>query len=90
MRGENTMAILERLLDPASGTLSAKTAKEVLDLTFPESDQKRLEELADKSTAGTLTAEEGKEYDGYIEAADFLSLLQSKARLSLKQHTPAA
>lgn len=84
------MSILERLLDPTSGTLSAKTAQEVLDLTFPESDQQRLEELAEKSTAGTLTAEEAKEYDGYIEAADFLSLLQSKARLSLKQHTSAA
>jgi hypothetical protein len=84
------MSILERLLDPTSGTLSAKTAHEVLDLTFPESDQQRLEELAEKSTAGTLTPEECKEYDGYIEAADFLSLLQSKARLSLKQHTSAA
>jgi hypothetical protein len=90
MLGESTLSILERLLDPTSGNLSAKTAKEVLDLTFPEADQKRLEELAQKSTAGTLSAEESKEYDGYIEAADFLSLLQSKARLSLKQHTSAA
>jgi hypothetical protein len=50
--------------------------------------QARLEELADKSTAGQLTAEERAEYTTAVAAIEFISVLQSKARRLLSQ-TPA-
>ena len=46
--------------------------------------QARLGELADKSNRGVLTPAEAEEYDGYIAAADLLSLWHSKARLEPK------
>jgi hypothetical protein len=62
----------------------------VLQLQFPESDQARMSELAAKSNEGVLTPAEAGEYDGYIAAADVLSIWKSKARLSMRQHPSAA
>ena len=45
--------------------------------------QARLEELADKSTEGTLTDAEREEYEAYVSAIDFLTVLQAKARAML-------
>jgi len=42
-----------------------------------------MRELAIKSNHRTLTPQEADEYDGYIAAADLLSLWHSKARLAL-------
>lgn len=90
MHGETTLAILRRVLDLNSGDLPAALAEAVLQIHFAESDQTRLGELASKSSRGTLTVEEAEEYDGYIAAADLLSLWKSKARLALKPHSSAA
>jgi len=49
-----------------------------------------MSELAAKSNEGTLTAVEAGEYDGYIAAADLISIWKSKARLSMRQHPSAA
>jgi len=42
--------------------------------------QARIEELADKSTAGQLSPDERAEYETYIAASSFIAILQSKAR----------
>ncbi len=42
--------------------------------------QARIEELADKSTEGQLTAEERSEYEGYVRANKFVAILQRQAR----------
>ena len=49
--------------------------------------QQRLEELAEKSTEGALTESERTEYEQYVEAIDFISILQSKARRFLAHRT---
>ena len=90
MNGETTIAILRRVLDLNSGGLPVALAEAILQIRLAESDQTRLGELALKSSQGTLTAEEAEEYDGYIAAADLLSLWKSKARLALKPHSSAA
>jgi hypothetical protein len=90
MAGETTLSILRRLIDAGQGHLSAGAAEAVLQIRFADSDQTRMAELASKSNRGELSAEEAEEYDGYIGAADLLSLWKSKARLSLKQHPSAA
>ena len=42
--------------------------------------QKRIEELAAKSTEGQLTEEERTEYEGYVRANKFVAILQRQAR----------
>jgi hypothetical protein len=89
MIGESGLSIFRRLIDSAAGNLSPGAAEAVLRLHFPVADQARVDELATKSNQGTLTPVEAEEYDGYIAAADLLSLWQSKARLFLKHHSTA-
>jgi hypothetical protein len=90
MSGDTALSVLRRLIDPAQGDLSPGAAEAVLQLGFDPADQTRIEALASKSNLGTLTSEEAEEYDGYIAAADLLSLWKSKARLSQKHHSTAA
>jgi hypothetical protein len=90
MTSETALAILRRLIDSRSGGLSAPQAEAVLEMRFAETDQARMGELAIKSNQGTLSPGEAEEYDGYIAAADLLSLWHSKARLALKPHSTAA
>jgi hypothetical protein len=87
---ETVQSILRRLIESTSGGLTKGMAEAILELKFSENDQARVSELGDKSNAGTLTTEEGQEYDNYIAAANLLSLWKSKARLALKQHSSAA
>ena len=89
MTGETALSIFRRLIESDPGHLSRGAAEAILGLHFPQADQTRVEELADKSNQGVLTTAEADEYDGYIAAADVLSLWKSKARLSLKQSVVA-
>jgi hypothetical protein len=77
--------ILERLIVPDAATLSADAARSLLQLDFPASDHARVEALSAKAQQGTLTKAERSELEEYIRVSDLLALLQSKARLSLKQ-----
>jgi hypothetical protein len=64
----------------------------VLELVFPDkadailnfrpdpSLQKRIDELAEKSNEGELTADELSEYGGYVRANNFIAILQRQAR----------
>lgn len=84
MTGETALSIFRRLIETDPGHLSRGAAEAILGLHFPQADQMRVEELAVKCNHGTLTTAEAEEYDGYIAAADVLSLWKSKARQSLK------
>ena len=41
-------------------------------------------QLAERSEAGALTAEEKIEFDGYLHLGNLLAVLQSKARVAVK------
>lgn len=84
MTGETALSIFRRLIESDPGHLSRGAAEAILGLHFPQADQARVEQLAVKNNQGILTAAEAEEYDGYIAAADVLSLWKSKGRLSLK------
>jgi hypothetical protein len=84
MQGENTIAILRRLIDSGTGSVNPATARAVLDFHLSDADQSRMDELAAKSTQGSLTPSELEEYDAYIAAADLLSLWKSQARQALR------
>ena len=79
---------LARLLEPVGRSLTPDVARELVNLRADPTVQERLDELADKSTEGTLTDDERSEYETYIHAIDFISVLQAQARRLLKNTQP--
>jgi hypothetical protein len=82
--------ILQRVIAPERATLAPELARYVLTLNFPPADQARYAQLAERVQQGTLSAAEQVELDEYLNVNDFLSVVQSKARTSLKNHNSAA
>lgn len=80
MATATTATALNRMLDPLSRSLSVEAARAIVALEIDAALQDRIEELADRCNEGLLTPEERAEYDGYVEAAEILSLLKLKAR----------
>ena len=78
------VAILSRVLEPDKPTLSPTAARDLLALDFSPADKDRMRELSAKARAGTLTPAEQAETDNYERVGHLLSILQSKARRSLK------
>jgi hypothetical protein len=82
--------ILQRVIDPGQGSLPAEFARYVLTLDFPPADHERYAELADKAQRAALSVQEKAELDEYLDVNDFLMIVQSKARASLKRDNSAA
>jgi hypothetical protein len=83
-------AILERLIAPAEGHFSPDLAKHVLAMDFPPADRVRYTELATRARAAPLSADDRCELDEYLLPDMFLSLLHSKAKASVRAHSPDA
>ena len=81
-------SILDQLLTPVGDCLTPEVARHLVDLHASDDVQARLETLADKSTAGQLSAEERAEYATAVAAIEFISVLQAKARRVLRQSPP--
>jgi hypothetical protein len=79
--------IWARLVRANHAALSADLAKFLLSIDFAEEDEERMQELADRSSAGSLTIQERAEMDGYLHIANFLAVLQSNARVALKSRS---
>lgn len=75
--------ILTRVVLPENATFSRAVAEGVLALKFTPGDIERMNALAEKAREGTLTPAEQGETESYERVANFLSLLKSKARMSL-------
>ena len=76
-------AIWARLIESQPEDLTPDTARYLLRFRFLESDQARLQQLAERSQDGTLSEEEGREFDSYLHIGNLLAVMQSKARLVL-------
>ena len=85
---KNEADILSRVIAPSKPNLPLPMAEMILAFAFPNEDQERMNQLAHKVREGTLTGEEQDEVDAYERVGHFLSLLQSKARISLRQTEP--
>jgi hypothetical protein len=83
-------AILERVIEPARGSLTPDLARYILQLDFPPRDHERYISLSTKAQTGALTSAEEAELDDYLSIDAFLGIIQSKARHSLKKHNDAA
>ena len=76
--------ILARTIMPGEGNLPVEAARSILHFRLAQADYDRVNELAAKARADTLTTEERTELDEYERITCLVELMQSKARLSLK------
>ena len=83
----NHSTALNQLLEPLSQTLGVEAARSITSLTIDPAIQARIEELADRCNQGLLTESERAEYSGYVEGAEILALIKSKARRYLASHS---
>ena len=81
--------IPQNILEQLSHCLNPEAAQKLIELRADPKTQMRIDELAGKCNEGTLTPAEEEEYDAYIYAANFIGILQKKARARLAR-TPAA
>jgi hypothetical protein len=82
-------AVLDRLLEPVTQILTPGVAHDLAEMRADPQLQIRMDELAQKANRGLLTDAEAREYREYVEAIDFIGILQAKARLVLARITPA-
>ena len=80
------IAILSRVLEPEKPTLSPDAARSILAWDFRPEDRERMQKLAAKARAGTLSPEEEVEIESYEKAGHVLSLMKAKAKVSLKNN----
>jgi hypothetical protein len=77
-------SILEQMVDPITRTFTREAAEEIVNLRVDLETQRRIDELADKCSEGTLTSEERSEYQEYVSYFNLLSVLQGRAKTFLK------
>jgi hypothetical protein len=77
--------VLQRLLSPFGRILTPEVAQKLVSLRFDSKSQARLAKLAGKCNEGKLTDRERREYETYVNAIDFIAILQAKARTLLKR-----
>lgn len=75
---------LDNLFDPLSRCLDAESARRVAEFEVDPAVQARVDALAEGANEGMLTADEQAEYEAFINAADFISILKLKARRQLR------
>jgi hypothetical protein len=77
-------ATLDRLVEPVVRTFTPEVARALINLRADRQLQARMDELAEKCNEGKLTSDEREEYETSIRFANYLALLQAKARKLLK------
>jgi hypothetical protein len=83
-------ALLDRIIEPRHGGFSPEHARYVLSLDFSAEDHARFATLSEKAQSGTLSDQERADLDDLLAVNALLAILQAKARISLKKHSPAA
>jgi hypothetical protein len=74
---------LDSLLEPLSRCLDAESARRVIELRMDPAVQSRIDALAERANNGELGEDERAEYEAFINAGDFISILKLKARRHL-------
>lgn len=82
--------LLNDLLESFSACLTPGAAKRVIAFRADAKTQTRIEQLAEKCNEGELSDPERREYEAYVRAIDFISVLQAKARASLRKPRKAS
>jgi hypothetical protein len=82
---EREAAIWARLMQEQKSELSPEAARYLLSIELGAFDQDRLRHLAEISESGELNDEERAEFDSYLHVGNLLAVMQSKARVVLRQ-----
>jgi hypothetical protein len=77
--------LLDRLLDPLGDVLTPEVARKLANVRFDREVRTRIDRLARRCEAGDLSDEERREYEAYVDAIDFVAILQAKARAVLRR-----
>ena len=77
-------AIFERIVFPDEPGMNEAAARTILAMGFNPADRLRMQVLADKAKAGSLSPDEEIEIENYERVGHHLGILQSKARLALR------
>jgi hypothetical protein len=80
MSPSSPVAVLDQVFEPVTQCLTPDVARQIAALRASDSIQQRIDDLADKSSAGTLPVDERAEYETWVRAINFLGVLQAKAR----------
>ncbi|MBC8291146.1 MAG: hypothetical protein H8E37_12600 [Planctomycetes bacterium] len=75
----------DTILANLDGALTAQAAEGILSLRFSDPQQRQMRDLAQKARSGDLTDQERAEADSFERVSSLLGILQSKARISLRQ-----
>ena len=86
----NAFSVLNSLFDPSRPAFTEQGVRTLLALKSGKAEKARMEKLAAKANKGALTADERREYETWVRAGAFISLLQAKARLFRKKRASAA
>ena len=77
--------LLDQIIEPFAECLTQEAARKIVAIRADEELQQRVDALADKANAGTLTESEKSEYDRYLAAFHFMTILQARARRFIKR-----
>jgi hypothetical protein len=80
MTTEFDTTALERVLNPLASSLDRAGLESLVRFRADQQTQDRVDELAEKCNAGTLSAAEEREYDSYVETSRFIAVLKAEAR----------
>jgi len=83
MSTRQSSPVVDRLLDPVTQCLTTEVARAIVHLRAQPDVQAHIDDLAVKCNEGQLTTAEQAEYRDLVEAIDFISILQTKARARL-------
>ena len=78
--GVNAIQLFDRILDPVTDAFTPEVARRIVDLKADPEMQSRIDELATKSSDGSLTEEEVAEYKSFVDVIDLISVLQAKSQ----------
>ncbi len=72
--------MLDGLFDALSRCLTPSVARKIVGVRAAPELQARIDELAVKCNEGRLTVEEQAQYESFVRAIHFVTILQSRAR----------
>lgn len=78
----------DAILSGLEGSLTPQAAQSLLTLSFSGTQQQRMSELAELARKGELTDEQREEANSFERVSSLLGIIQSQARMSLK-NSPA-
>lgn len=78
------ISTLDRLVEPVVRTFTPEVARALVGLRADPELQARMDELAEKCNEGRMTPEEREEYDTSVRFANYLAIIQARARRLLR------